>query len=190
MSVMGRLGWYLRRRLVGDYVRRQRLEGARLVAFLACLGCNSSTSAGCGEPRLPVDQSARISIAQGLGGNAWEWVGNFQPAPQGVSCATVSPVSRTILIFPLLPASVFPGLAISTFLVDSIPAVPIDSTRSDSSGFFQVSLPAGSYSLITREGSKYYVRVPTTDYAYIGRSDVAAGQVTRLIVQINYRASF
>lgn len=178
---------------VARVVRRisRRVAAASLAAgTLSIAGCNSPTYVSCGEPKLPADQSARITNTQGVGGTVWEWIGDFQPGSQREACGTVSPAVRTILIYPVLPAGAFPGLATSAYLVDSIPGTPVDSARSDSTGFFQAALPTGAYSLVTREGAKYYVRVPTNDFAYIGRIDVTAGQVTKTIVHISYQASF
>ena len=74
--------------------------------------------------------------------------------------------------------------------VDSFPVAPVDSTRSDSTGFFEVALPVGSYSLILREAGRLYVRTPTSNYANLGQADVVAGAVTARGLWLTYMASF
>ena len=114
----------------------------------------------------------------------WEWSGPYR------QCLTVLPVVRTVLIFPLTPASAFPGLPGSEVFVDQFPVAPIDSTQSDSTGFFQIALPVGAYSVILREAGRLYVRTATSNYANLGQADVSAGAVTARALWLTYKASF
>lgn len=157
-----------------------------LALALGSAGCSSRapTQVTCPQATYPPDQIGRTSITQGVAGNVWEWKGPF---PQ---CGSVKAVVRTVLVYPLTPASAFPGLAGSAVFVDSFPVAPVDSTRSDSTGFFEVALPVGSYSLILREAGRLYVRTPTSNYANLGQADVVAGAVTARGLWLTYMASF
>ena len=157
-----------------------------LALAIGSAGCSlrAPTQVTCPQATYPPDQIGRASITQGVAGNVWEWKGPF---PQ---CGSVKAVVRTVLVYPLTPAAAFPGLAGSAVFVDSFPVAPVDSTRSDSAGFFEVALPVGSYSLILREAGRLYVRTQTSNYANLGQADVVAGAVTARGLWLTYMASF
>lgn len=159
-----------------------------VAACVSMLGCASATSGrDCPPFHLPADQLGRVTIAQGIAGNVWEWVGDFSSRS---GCGTVTAVARTILVYPLTPAAALPGLPGDAYWSNTFPGSPIDSVRSDSAGFMQITLLPGSYSLVMRDGARYYVRIPTLSYDAIGRVDVTVGAVSRIAVTINDRASF
>ena len=158
--------------------------------LLAAAGCASATAGDCHGNRRPADQIGRASITQGIAGNVWEWVGFHGGSNGGTSCGTVTAVVRTLLVYPLTPRSAVPGLDQFTFLVGAMPGAPLDSVRSDSSGFYQLSLPPGTFSLVVREGTAFYVNVESTSFANVGQITVLFGTVSRVQVDIVYRASF
>lgn len=157
------------------------------IAVCATGGCSWPTGNGCHGYRTPADQTGRVIITQGIAGNVWEWVGDFgSTAP----CGTVMPVARTLLVYPLTAVAAVPGLGPQDYFVSAFPGSPIDSVRSDTTGFFELTLPPGSYSVILRQGARLYVRVGTLNIANIGQVDVSTGSVRLMQATINDRASF
>lgn len=164
--------------------------GVAAMASIA-VGCSSiSSGPSCTGTRLPADQLNRISIPQGLAGSVWLWEGDFQPQIGAPSCGTVTPVIRTLLVYPLTARADLPQPQASVFFVSSMPGAPIDSVRSDSTGFFQLPLAPGSYSVVVQEGIQLYGNVATFDIRYVGGVVVLGGTISRVAVDINYRASF
>lgn len=144
----------------------------------------------CVSEQRPADQEHRVTISQGIWGQVWSWEGNFMP--DGCPGGKVSPVARTILIFERttigdatdVDDTRGPGLfirAVSTALVDSV--------RSDDRGFFEVSLPEGTYSLLVREDSLLYTNTIGSDMV-LGPAQVFAGSVTRTQIDIQFNAAF
>lgn len=169
----------------------QRLGCALALAVLVS-SCTNASGVSCGSGLMPADQFGRHTIVQGVAGNVWEWVGDFQL--HGVadqSCYSITPVRRTLLIYPAIPTSaVFGYSSLSRGFLDSIPAQPIDSVSSDSTGFFQLPLAVGGYSVIVRERSQYYVNGGTFDANYFSFVRVSQTTVSRMPVNITYRALF
>jgi hypothetical protein len=121
----------------------------------------------------------------------WFWKGNFNHR-YGCGGGTVKPVERLILIqsVAIWPDDV--GLwdvARSQSLFTEVHTPVVDSVRSDSMGFFEIALPAGKYSLLVREDSRYYAS-PRGPHREIGLVEVPEGGVDRIQIDINYRAGF
>jgi len=149
-------------------------------------GCSLLTGVACPTHGRPADQTGRATITQGITGNVWFSEGDFMPTANVCgSSGTITPVVRTILVYqPPVPRGAY------TILVDSLPAVPLDSVRSDATGFFELTLPAGFYSIVVREGSQLYVNVPTLGAGFVGAIEVKAAAVTKVPVDINYKATY
>ena len=65
----------------------------------------------------------------------------------------------------------------------------VDSVRSNASGFYQVSLPPGKYSVFIVEGSVYYAN-GTDSEGHLVSGVVTAGAVTEVPVDITYKAAY
>jgi hypothetical protein len=138
-------------------VKDVRRSLGRAVAMLLLLGlagaCDRSTTPCAHQVDLPPRNADKVSITQGIWGDVWFWSGNFQPA---CIAGTVVPVSRELLVHELTPLDsviVAPGGAP---FYSEIHTPLIATTQSDASGFFQVDLAPGTYSIFVREDSLFY----------------------------------
>jgi len=100
---------------------------------------------------------------------------------------TITPVQRQIFVYDATPLdSVVP--AGGGFYREILTRL-VAQTISNRSGFFQVSLPPGKYSLFVLEDSLYYANL--SDAAgHLEPGTVLKGQVTKVQLDIIYRAAY
>ena len=158
------------------------------------VSCPTSNSASAISPG-----SEKVTITQGVWGDIRFWTGDFMPKvssasdPCPQSSGLIKNVKREIVIFPLVnpvttPTSVQTDSVGSPFYVQ-INLTPIASVTSDSSGFYEVSLAAGNYSIFTKESylSKVYYYANGYDGAgNIQPIKIVSGQKTNFPVNITY----
>lgn len=151
-----------------------------VVAIVLITGCNDL---GSGY-RIPPDTSNQVTIDQGIWGNVWFWEGNFMP---GSATGTITPVEREILVYEatrydsvVLTGGGFYRAILTRFVA---------RTRSNKTGFYEVSLPPGKYSLFVVEDTLYYAN-PSDGAGHIQPGTVVASQVTKVQIDIDYRAAY
>lgn len=149
-----------------------------------------------------LDSSLRTITAeiQGVNGSVVFYQGDFMPCVG--SCTnkgTVTPVSRTVLVFPLIRLDQAKDLGGGFF--SDIQTAPVTEVVAGDDGRFAIRLPAGSYSLLVREGDRYYANQlsgPPGDLpgdtansaTYIFPVVVAPGQATNVLFRIDYLATY
>jgi hypothetical protein len=145
---------------------------------------------GCNEPAgrrpyrgFPPDTQGQVTIQQGVWGNVWFWEGGFMPPGWG----TITPVSRTVYVYDLTKKAQVEQIDDSPFY-RSISSRLVDSTTSNSIGFFQMVLAPGRYSFFVREGSQFYAN--GDDGKYIMPATVETGLLTKVQIDITYKAAF
>ena len=133
--------------------------------------------------RYPPDTSKQVTITQGVWGNVWFWEGNFQPIePDG----TVTPIQRQVFIFEATSSDSVSN-ATGGFW-SNIRTKLIATTSSNPTGFFQINLPVGRYSVFVKEDSLYWSGY--INPIGIGGFQVVANTVTKVQVDINYKAGY
>lgn len=160
-----------------------------LATLLLCgAACeNHQTTSPCrGNPDLPDRNNSRVLIPQGLWGDVWFWSGDFMPA---CITGTVKPVSRQVLVYALTSYDSVVVAGDGHTFFSEIHTPLIATTWSDFSGFFQVPLPPGTYSIFVREGSLFYANL-ADGYRNICPVTVVADSVTGIRFDINYEASW
>ena len=137
----------------------------------------------------PPDNHEKVTIAQGVWGNVWFWEGDFMPTTDpGGHGGTITPVVRTVLVYELTSLAQVDQVSYSPFY-RAIRTTFVDSTRSDASGFFQLALHPGQFSLFVREDSMYYANgfdgvgniVPVT---------IPQDSVRQVQLDITYKATY
>lgn len=96
-------------------------------------------------------------VKQGICGTVIEKRGNQMPGP-GISLPAAAPLSREVLIFPLLNASQV-EMGESGFINSVGDAKPVKTVKSDKRGRFCVSLPVGRYTVMVREPKGFYANL-------------------------------
>lgn len=131
----------------------------------------------------PGDTGSQISITEGAWGNVWFWEGNFMPVePTG----TITPVERDILIYEATPQDSVDYIIGGMYR--SVRTKLIATTHSNQTGFFQITLQPGMYSAFVKEDSLLWSG--TSNNIGIGGFQVLSNSVTKIQIDINYRAAY
>jgi len=142
---------------------------------------------GCdGDSRVPL-QEQRVSIDEGVWGRISFWEGNFMPGDRCTS-GRITPAQRLILFFEPTPDSMVVHPAYNGAFASEIRTSPVDSVWSDGSGFFELALPPGRYSMFVREDSLLYAN--GWDDQIIYPVNVTAGMRTAVSFDIDYEAAY
>lgn len=149
-----------------------------LLAFLLfCTG-------GCGK-----DYSFNPSIEQGMWGRVEFREGNFMPGPVPPS-GTVTFVQRRIYVFEITHSDdVVQDTTLGPVFYTEIRKGLVAKTLSNSHGYFQLSLPLGSYSLFVEEQGRYYANL-FDGQGYIFPVTVTDGSIKRIDILIDYKAFY
>jgi hypothetical protein len=166
--------------------RRIAMTAAVLLLMGATGACHHADEPCTHQALLPARNGAKVSIAQGIWGDVWFWAGNFQPP---CITGTVAPVSREVLVHDLTPYDSVTFAARGPTFYSAIRTPLIATIRSDASGFFQVQLPPGTYSIFTREDTLFYAN-GLDGHGNIWPVSVVADSVTGIRFDINYEASW
>ncbi len=148
----------LRFEVIGAGLRRRVRVMAVVALTIAAVGCE------CPEQTFPPDQFPRVSVESGVWGRVWLW--GPEPTPRGDGCdepREIVPASRTVLIFARATSgdatgarwSEQEGRVFGTYY-DAILTSAVDSVSSDETGFFQLRLDPGEYTVLLREGDALF----------------------------------
>jgi len=118
---------------------------------VACNDDTTSSESPCGPnyhaPVMPKRNGDRVSIKQGVWGDVWFWQGDFMPICE---TGTVRSVGREVRIHAPTTSQDVVRSAAATFY-SKVNTPLIATVWSDSDGFFQAALPAGTYSIFVVE---------------------------------------
>jgi hypothetical protein len=154
-----------------------------LLLLLAFGGCDAM-DIGCAEH--PQEQPHKVSISQGAWGHVLLYEGDFQPGA-GCPSGQISAVSRTVYVYQAVRDSLAIGIHNRGFY-DQVSGVLVDSIRSDDDGFFQVSLPPGTYSFLVRVESQLYANEWGPNRV-IQPATVSPGAVVNRLLRLDYDAA-
>lgn len=152
----------------------------------ACLSCSTEAQLenSCYSKEDPPRNTAKVNIEQGIWGDIWFWKGDFMPVGRGTICQ----VQRKVYIFEPTTREGADQVGSSPFFT-SVHTNLITTVDSDASGFFQVALEPGTYSLFILEGDNYY----SNSYGPGGEIfpvTVTEGEVSEVLINITTEASF
>lgn len=99
-------------------------------------------------------KSNTMEIKQGLRGHVRELIGNQMPGPDRKPAAPQG-VATTLFVFEETRIDQVEA-AENVAFYKKIHTPLVDSVRTDTSGFFQIALPVGTYSLFTKVEGLYY----------------------------------
>lgn len=166
----------------------------RTVAKLSLMALTLAALAGCGGGgagvtdypgmQLPPDTRSQVTISQGMWGNVWFWEGDFMPRPESEPFhGTVTPVVREVLVYE--PTNVSSCTGGGGFF-SAVSAKLVATAISNASGFFQVSLPPGTYSVFIKEGQLYYAYRFSGD-GLVQPVSVSGGRTSKIQLDIKYK---
>lgn len=99
----------------------------------------------------PPRNSQSVTIKQGVWGDVWFWSGNFMPPGRGEICQVI----RKVLVYELTTKEEVDKVGYTPFYT-AIHTKLIASVNSDVTGFFELKLEPGTYSLFVEEDDNYY----------------------------------
>jgi hypothetical protein len=160
-----------------------------LLSITVMLACKKETKTSvCNMDSIYATNAAKVTITNGVWGTVSEMTGNCMPVidPYTTDC-THCPIVRKVRIYPYTTTSnavvANPGGFYSSFSTTLIAEVDTDAL-----GFFQVTLPAGNYTVVVVEDGKLYS--PLGDgFGGINPVTVAAGS-TKMNLTSTYKAAF
>ncbi len=166
-----------------------KLLVAAAMAFL--LGACGITDP-CGRRQAGEPVTERVSIDQGVWGRVLFLEGNFMPVANGCSSGRVYPVSRMVYIFEPVTRQELVAVGGESTLYAEVPALAVDSVRSDADGFYQLDLPPGLYSILVREDSAYFVNgYSDTEVGLTAQPvRVETGRTVQRSIEIDYKAAY
>ncbi len=126
-----------------------------------------------------------LTISQGIAGVVCYWRGDFMPSPDGAT-GTIRPVQRTIEVHAATRDADVKRKADMTY-IDSVATPRIATIQSRDDGWFEVSLPPGTYSLFVHEPNGLYAN-RWNDEGIIFPVVVEAGAVARVQFDITHES--
>jgi len=126
-----------------------------------------------------------LSQKQGLQGQVFWVSGNQMPSPESVLSPNQGAI-RELLIYEL--TNVKDATQVGPFFRD-IKTKLVTTTQSKSDGTYKVKLPAGSYSVFTREKSGLYANLFDGE-GYINPVVISPGQYAWKTITIDYDAAY
>ena len=157
-----------------------------LLLTMICLeaGCGDKDKSTCPWIEYPARNGDRVTIHQGIWGDVWFWEGDFMPmCPSG----TVTPVAREVFIHEI--TSLDDVEMVDCSFYSEIHTDLVAETQSDESGFFEVGLSPGWYSIFVREDTLFYSnRFGEAENIY--PVQVIEDEISEIRFDIDYMASW
>ncbi len=144
-----------------------------IIGMLLLIGCKN--------------QSASTQELCEVSGEVWWLEGDFMPRIGEPPPGRRTPAIREVHFFPAINVSDLSGEMGPLF--GSIPGQPIAVARSNDNGKFSVMLPAGTYSVFTKESGGFFANSFDGE-GLVNPLVVAAGHPSPIVIDINYLATF
>lgn len=165
-----------------------------LISTLSVFGCGIFGLGDCNvEPTtIPQPQPEKLTIQEGFWGQISFREGSFSPSSPELRCTapnpgTIEPVQRWVLVYEPTTGSMSTSSDVHSDLLDSVSTAVVDSVWSDASGFFEIVVPPGEYSIFVREDGFLHATLGGGNNLWFP-GVVTPGQVTELEIQIRYKS--
>lgn len=157
---------------------------AIIIVMLSCTK-EPAPESRCYSEDYPPRNNEKVTIDQGLWGDVWFWKGDFMPVGFGTICQA----QRTIYIYELTDMNDVVKAEPYSAFYSTINSHLVATTESDLSGFFQIKLEPGSYSLFVKEDSLYYSNL-FDSHSDINPVHIESGKVSGVRFDITYDATY
>lgn len=156
------------------YIRKYLFLFLTLICFLTELACTAL-------------QNGQPTINTGVFGKVVWLEGSLMPSPDRVKNTEGQPIQRTIKFYKVTNMKQTSGQAP---LFKSVTTPLIAETKSNKNGYFQCKLKPGLYSCFTVEPDGVLFANDFNSNGDIGVFEIKEGQITNLVIKINYKAAF
>ncbi|MEW6686966.1 MAG: hypothetical protein AB1393_12310 [Candidatus Edwardsbacteria bacterium] len=164
-------------------MRKYALGLVFLISSVLIFSCTKKLMSPKPGIQYPPDTRSQVTIVQGVWGNVWFWKGNFMP---GSATGTITPVVRQVFVYKPVHIDSVVTVGYSPFYL-AIHGTLVATTTSNNTGFFQMVLDTGKYSLFVKEDTLYYANLFDGE-GYILPAKVARDSVTKVQIDITYEA--
>ena len=164
----------------------RRLFGFCIISF-TFLNCHKEnvSKPGCDMHQVYADNADKLTISNGIWGTVAFMEGDCMPGSP-TTCKTC-PVKRTIRIYQYTRLNQARPET-STGFYDRFNTELVKEFASDDSGFFQLEIPAGDYTIIVVENGKLY------SFGFDGQGGISpltyAGGKQKVNLTLTYKAAF
>lgn len=134
---------------------------------------------------LGCKSSQTQTLNQGIKGQVLWLEGNFMPGPGQDKKG--EPVVREIYIYSVINKAEMKEKGNQLYEMPN--QKPIAITKSDENGIFEVALPAGKYSVFTKEAGGLFANL-FDGQMNLNPVDVEKGKFTEVDIKINYKAVY
>jgi hypothetical protein len=133
------------------------------------------------------NKNSLLKTKQGIEGFVYKQTGNQMPSPNAV---IKKPVGFSTTIFIYEPTNIIDvSRKGNTAFYTSIKKKLVTTIQSDSTGYFAIELPVGSYSLFTKVGTLFYANLFDVENN-IALIRVEALKVTKIDVKVDAGATY
>ncbi len=131
------------------------------------------------------------TVEQGLAGQVLWLEGNLMPtigkeADSDKAARKGQPVQREIYVYEL--TSMDEATSDGTFF-SNIKTELVKTTETNKDGVFAIELPAGRYSVFVKEEQGLFANSFNGE-GYINPVEVKEGELTKILIQVNYKAAY
>ena len=165
-----------------------------LISTLSVFGCGIFGLGDCGDAErapIPQLQPEKLTIQEGVWGQLAFWEGDFTPSVPELACrrGTVVAVQRVVLVYEPTLGSMATVSAEHVSLLSDVSTTAVDSVWSDATGFFELAVPPGDYSIFVREDGFLYTWTGAGQRSVFDPVAVASGQTIPIRIQIRYKST-
>lgn len=158
------------------------------ISVMASCDKDDSPVVGCDMNQVYTTNATKVTITNGLWGTVSNTEGNCMPMVGPGSTCKTCPVQRVVKIYPYTLRSQATVSGSTVVFFDSFNTTLVAETTADANGFYQVNLPAGTYSVAIVEDGKLYVN--SFDSAG-GLNPITIGSgIQKLNLNMTYKAVF
>ncbi len=132
-------------------------------------------------------KASKTVISQGIEGTVTEQTGNQMPM-KGAAPQVPRGIKTTVFIYEPTQLTDVQQVGNSP-VYTAIRTKRVASVETDSTGFFRVALPVGSYSLFVKQGDRFYANL-FDNLNRIALFEVEEGKLTNAKLSVSSKASF
>ena len=165
---------------------QSRLYSLLILSLLILTGCEGAplSDSECTEQPDPNANLEKVTINEGMWGNVWFYKGDFMP---GCPTGDITSVARKIYVYETTSTDQAKPKGTGPFYTD-IETELITTTTSSDSGFFELQLAPGTYSLFVKEDDAFYAN--GIKDGMINPVTVTSDSVTKVQLDITYQATY
>ncbi|WP_018477264.1 hypothetical protein [Pontibacter roseus] len=158
------------------------------LSALSFMGCSKDEEPAAPENwvnntgRLYEQNSNKVTVDQGISGTLTLTEGNCMPIIDYTKCKEY-PVKRKIMVYPY--TTIQQASSREDFVYYTLATAPLATVESDATGFYEVRLAPGTYSVLIQEQGKLYAN-GSDGHGGINPVEVKSKEVSQLNLRLDF----